>query len=233
MRIRGLLKKVLLCFQPSYSDLINVPIRLDFRDWAANERLVEIGFVHHHIGLTGDEKRILEFGCARSNLALRFAALGYRVVGIDLRDYPFDHPHLEVFVGDLLDYHDDRQFDYITAISTLEHVGLGAYGEPKDSGALERVCRKLKALLEPAGKLIVTVPCGMEYQDHFLRSFHPEAARTLFSSQGLELLDERYYKRVSFKYWKPCSLTEAAEISNARVHSGITGVNCVGCFAWG
>jgi 2-polyprenyl-3-methyl-5-hydroxy-6-metoxy-1,4-benzoquinol methylase len=44
--------------------------------------------------LEGEGKRILDFGCTRSELVLQFASFGYEVWGIDLRDYFFTHPNL-------------------------------------------------------------------------------------------------------------------------------------------
>lgn len=59
---------------------------------------------------------------------------------------------------DVLELDDLGPFDLVVAISTLEHVGRDE--EPRDSAlALEAVWR-LRSLLTPGGRLVVTVPVG-------------------------------------------------------------------------
>jgi hypothetical protein len=57
-----------------------------------------------------------------------------------------------------------KTYNNIWLISTLEHVGLIAYGQknPADDPADEQfqILRKLTAHLKPDGRLILTVPCG-------------------------------------------------------------------------
>lgn len=89
---------------------------------------------------------------------------------------------------------------------------------------------KISHLLRDNGKLILTVPFGKKYRDHFLKSFTWEEIKSLFINTNLDLINENYYKRNQFKYWHNCSRDEARGVSNARSYRGPTGVNCVGCF---
>ena len=214
----------------SYSALFNTPIKFGDNHWFVNERIIEEVFVHSQVPLDAEGQRLLDFGCTRSNLALQLASLGYEVIGVDLRQYPFAHPHFTFHQTNITEFDDAEGFDIITSVSTIEHVGLGAYGEERDTSTLEATTRKLTDLLKPGGRLIATVPFGQQYEDEFLRSLNYVDVIQLFGD--LDLTAERFYARQDFKYWRPVDLRQARSISNAPEDRGPTGVNCVGCFVW-
>lgn len=235
VRIRrkiGLILKRL--FLVNRLDYFILPVKDINGKWYITGRSFEIPFIHRHIDPIGKNKRILEFGCSRSYLALQLATLGYEVVGVDLRHYPFSHPNLRFFQMNILDYDDDKCFDYISSVSTLEHVGLGFYKEERKKSDLYRVTNKLTKLLKIGGKIIITVPFGIEYEDHFQRSFTYEGILSLFDENKLKLTEKQFFQRYqNFRYWKPCSFEKAQSISNARQNKpGYYGVNCIGCFVW-
>lgn len=217
-----------------YDRYLNPPIRFRNGDWFANERLVELPFVFSQIDLDGSGRRALEFGCTRSTLALQLASLGYEVVGVDLRPYDLLHPNLSFFHGNVLDLDlaGENAFDLVTAVSVIEHVGLGAYGEDASQAQRARVITNLVDILRPGGKLIVTMPVGRPSVDDFERSFHPDEVLELFGNIGLELIAERYFCREKWKFWRNCTAEEVASVSNEREARGPTGVNGVGCFVW-
>ncbi len=226
------LRKLMGIFQfwRQYSYFFNTPIRFDIHDWYTNERIVEIAFVHKNMPIDGHGKCVLEFGCSRSDLAIQLASLGYEVVGIDLRHYPFSHPRLNFHQKNILQFEEERKFDFITAISTLEHIGLGAYGEDHNQSDLYRVISKLQKLLKLDGKIIFTVPIGKSYKDEFLRSFTNDEILKLFNE--LKLTNQAFFYRRAYKYWNPCNIESTKNISNARSDRGLTGINCVGCFVF-
>lgn len=215
----------------AYPAYFNTAVRFKGGDWFVNERMVEIPFVQRAVPGDGRGKTLLDFGCTMSELAMQFASVGYQVTGVDLRPYPFQHPQLTTLQANLLEAA-IGPFDYITAVSVLEHVGLAAYGEAEGDADLERVVRRLHELLVPGGKLVLTVPCGRPHRDHFLRSFSPEALRALFTPLGMRPVQERFYQRRESRFWLECDATEVAEVSNVRQDCGPTGVNGVGCFVW-
>ena len=59
---------------------------------------------------------------------------------------------------DVLDLADLGRFDLVVAISTLEHVGRDE--EPRDPELAPEAVRRLEALVEPGGRLVITVPIG-------------------------------------------------------------------------
>ncbi len=128
-RIRKLVSVLAPPRPTTYADHVNAPIKWHRGHWFVNERLVELAYVHKFVSVDGQGKRALDFGCTRSDLALQLAAFGYDVVALDLRDYEFTHPMVTFHKQNLLDYEDALGFDYITAVSVIEHIGLGAYQE--------------------------------------------------------------------------------------------------------
>jgi SAM-dependent methyltransferase len=210
----------------------NVPFTFhDPQVYFVNERIIEVPFVFTELKADKKELKILDFGCTESWLAISLASLGHHVYGVDLRDYPFQHKNLVFKKQNILTLK-EKDFDVIIAVSSLEHVGLGAYGEDYDAGALEQVVTKINTLLVDRGRLILTVPVGKPFTDHFLRSFTPDEIENLPVSKGFSLEKGRYYQRRDNKQWFPCSREEILEISNrkdngTKVRHGSNGIGCL------
>lgn len=147
------LRKIIFCLRKGlrgrpihepYDRYFNPPVRFRDGNWFANERLVELPFIFSQIDMDGSGRRALEFGCTRSTLALQLASLGYDVVGVDLRPYDLAHPNLSFFQGNVLDLDvgAENAFDLVTAVSVIEHVGLGAHGDEPAQREREQVISK-------------------------------------------------------------------------------------------
>jgi SAM-dependent methyltransferase len=54
------------------------------------------------------------------------------------------------------------QFDYALSISSFEHNGLGAFGDPLDPDGDLKAMRKMKQILKPGGILLLAVPTGKD-----------------------------------------------------------------------
>ena len=93
----------------------------------------EYDFVMNNIPSKGN--RILDVGSTGSLLPLKLAKKGYEVYAVDVREYQEKHPNLTVVNTDIgnTPFSDDF-FDVITCVSTIEHIGFGAYGDPKYDG---------------------------------------------------------------------------------------------------
>ncbi len=110
---------------------------------------------------------ILDVGCAQATLALLLAEAGHKVWALDLRqeflDYAatrFEHGELEFIRGNVLELELDKRFDLIFANQIIEHLVY----------PLDMILR-LKGLLKPGGRLVVTTPNG-EYLKNSLPSFN-------------------------------------------------------------
>ena len=210
----------------------NVPFKFHgAHGYFVNERIVEVPFVFTELKADEKKLKILDFGCTESWLAISLASMGHHVYGVDLRDYPFRHKNLVFEKQNILTLK-EKDFDVIAAVSSLEHVGLGAYGEDYDAGALEQVVAKMSTLLVDGGRLILTVPVGKPFTDHFLRSFTPDEIENLPVAKGFSLEKSRYFHRRDNKQWLPCSREETLEISNRKddrmkVRHGSNGIGCL------
>lgn len=77
--------------------------------------------------------------------------------GLDWRD----NPDPRVRKGDVLTVEIPREsFDAIVSISTIEHIGLGAYGDPSDPYGDVKTMQRCAAWLKPGGWMYLDVPCG-------------------------------------------------------------------------
>ncbi len=150
----------------------NPPVEVTLSAGAAaavqvSERIVEGPFAMAALSRVERGARILDIGSAESTFPLSAASLGYKVTAIDPRPLPYSHPNLESHAS-LLEEWDAPSEPFAAAflISTIEHVGLGAYaqqpygspehGEGADLAFLDRV----RGLLLPEGLMILTAPYG-------------------------------------------------------------------------
>lgn len=112
------------------------------------------------------DKRILDIGCGRGELAYAISQSGALVVGLDyskdaieiakktFRQYP--DGHLEFLTSEVLDYKTDEKFDIIIASDIIEHI---------EQEILIKVLKKVSALLKEDGRFIIhTAPNLLNYQ---------------------------------------------------------------------
>lgn len=115
------------------------------RTWR-NERAVEIPMALEVMGCFPDG-RGLEIG----NVLAHYALIDHLVVD-----------KYEVAPGvqniDVMDIRDSEGFDYIIAVSTLEHVGVDE-DDQREGKAVDAV-EHLRSMLRPSGQLFVTCPIG-------------------------------------------------------------------------
>lgn len=144
----------------------------------------------------------LDVGSTESLLIYELLHRGYEVTGVDQR--PYQEPNKHTVVADLLyDNLDDLKpveygsfgkaregFDYIIACSTVEHIGLQAYGEDYVGVHDEDrdVIIKLHALLNDDGFFILTVPN---------KHLGTDTGRG-YSYQKLEELIKDYYRIIHY-----------------------------------
>ncbi|HEX2696890.1 MAG TPA: class I SAM-dependent methyltransferase [Anaerolineales bacterium] len=175
-----------------------------------NERILEIPFVHRMLDAKPGS-RILDFGCTESKFSIELASRGMIVTGVDLRPYPYSVPNLTFMLGDFFDLElEEQSFDVVLAISAVEHVGLGAYGDRKlDQTSDQAMVGKFFRLLKPGGQLILTVPFGSFKVTPFYRIYDNQTLRKLLESYAVE--HEEYFVRDDFSKWSPATATELSK----------------------
>ena len=185
---------------------------LYYREYVS-ERILEYPLVFRYLNTkTG---KVLDVGCRYSNLVMQLASLGYDTHGLDLEPYPYKHKNLEFVTGDIrkTDF-SDNYFDYVTSISTIEHIGLGFYEETKrrDFQGDRKALVEIKRILKPKGQLIMTVPFGKWAVTDSSRIYTQTKLKKLL--KGFKI-DELQYFCEEDSYWVPCSMQKAAKVDSS------------------
>ncbi|MBT9151525.1 MAG: hypothetical protein DDT40_01721 [candidate division WS2 bacterium] len=128
---------------------------------------------------------------------------------VDVRKWPIMWPNVEFIKGDLLQSNISfDSFDVITCISTIEHFGLGRYGDKEDVDGDMKGMELLKRYLKPNGLMILTVPFGrpaIAFPAH--RIYDKSRFSRLIS--GFKILDKEFFGPIErCDVYRPCSEKE-------------------------
>jgi 2-polyprenyl-3-methyl-5-hydroxy-6-metoxy-1,4-benzoquinol methylase len=140
--------------------------------------------------------RVLDFGCVEGVLPLQLAAFGYEVTAVDFRPYAFAHPAVTFVKADILTWEPPpASHDAVVSISTVEHVGLGGYGDPVAEDGDCIAVRRLLNACRPSGLFVLTVPAGEPTTARNYRVYDEARVRALvpgISSLRFFIKPERY-----------------------------------------
>lgn len=142
---------------------------------------------------------VLVVGCLEEPVSNALAMRGAKVVGVDVREYGkgdfssgLDKPLYEHVVCDFLDYETDRRFDLVLGISSIEHFGLGYYKDKSDESADYKTLQKIRRLLKPSGRVVITVPYSNVPQvTRHWRSYSKDMLEGMFS--GFNVLEQKFF----------------------------------------
>lgn len=134
-------------------------------------------------------RRGADVGCATGAFpAMQLASGIERCTVFEVRPTPELHPQVEVRIQDLTRDADlAPEFDLVTCLSTIEHVGLGRYGDPLDPWGDVALARGLRRIVRPGGFVVLSFPVGagcVVFNQH--RIYSPLRREALF--EGFELL---------------------------------------------
>ncbi len=173
-----------------------------------NERIVEVPYAMAALSRLERGARILDVGSAESTFPLSAASLGYKVTAIDPRPLAYSHPNLESHASLLEDWDAAPEpFAAAFLISTIEHVGLGAYGErvygsPEHGvGADVALLGRVRDLLSPQGFMILTAPYGTRALTELERIYDEESLSTLLADW--EVRERQIVVRRDALVWEP------------------------------
>jgi SAM-dependent methyltransferase len=160
-----------------------------------SQRAVEYPWVIKSLCMVPRKGLVLDVGCAESLLSQELIARGFRVVGIDIRDYPFKDKRMMFLKQNVLNTTlPDNTFDAIVVVSTIEHIGLEPYGQMvKDTDGDLRAMKELIRILKHEGVLILTTPYtgGALRVTSFERTYDRHRLGEL--TRGLKIIKEDYF----------------------------------------
>jgi len=171
--------------------------RLSLLEGVRDPRAIENMWLMKNLGVIGKGSSVLDVGCAESLLSHELIGRGFRVFGLDLRDYPFMNKLMFFVKRNVIDTKLPSDFfDGILVISTIEHVGLQAYGQcMRDLDGDIEALKELKRILKPHGVIALTTPylgdTPLRISGNFERRYNKQRLEKLMS--GFKLLREDYF----------------------------------------
>jgi len=146
---------------------------------------------------------LLDIGCtARINpIPSTFCGLGWKVIGLDTRDYNFAHSNFTFKKESIIDQERTPTYDAITCVSTLEHIGLKRYGLKEDAMGDITAFDRIENLLKPGGILILTVPYtkGKMYSTSLERVYN---LKEILALEGtLKIIDKEEHPNLLLTSW--------------------------------
>lgn len=104
-----------------------------------------------------------DIGCATGCFPAMQLACGIEMCTIfEVRDVEVSHPKIEVRIQDLSNEANLKpEFDLVTCLSTIEHVGLGRYGDPLDPRGDIELAQNLRKLVRRGGIVLMSFPVGV------------------------------------------------------------------------
>ena len=160
---------------------------------SVNERIIEYPYIFQRIR---PNACVLDIGCVSSRLPIQLASLGHEVHSVDVQEYPFKHKNFYFHKEDIFRWNPTERFDSVLLISTIEHFGLGGYGDSVVEDPDTRAVQRFAGWLKQGGQILVTTPFGKPGQTSKHRIYDRARLKRVFPDDKFIWKDERYFQRV-------------------------------------
>lgn len=195
----------LIAIGQKYCETVNGLERKAQRTMRKNERAIEIAYVFKKL-TEYYPSTILDVGSGESSLPHLMGSVRFEVDAIDAKgDYwrkGMFNRHYHIEQQDILNHTIKRHYDFITCVSTLEHI-------PDHQTAV----KNMLDLLNPGGVLLITAPYN---EEKYIPNVYLEKgagygkgfpyicqvfSRAEVESWGGKVLDQEYWRVFSGPYW--------------------------------
>ncbi len=134
-------------------------------------------------------KAHFDIGSRLDGFIAHLLAADINVTMIDIREFPGEVEHLNTIVDDAtsLQQIQDESIESMSALCSLEHFGLGRYGDAIDPEACFKCFDNIQRKLKVGGRLYISVPIGkerVEFNAH--RVFYASTVIECFQGLSLE-----------------------------------------------
>jgi SAM-dependent methyltransferase len=180
--------------------------RLFERGLITTERVLEYPFIFQN--LRDVNGPVMDLGSCSSRVPVALAARGFRTIALDVNPYPHRHPNLLPMRGDAMRLpFADGTVATVLAVSVIEHIGIGHYGDPKMETGDQQVVREIGRVLRAGGKALITVPFGQQMIGDFQRVYSPAWLKKLLAPLSVIRVEYAWGRH---GVWMPCTEPEAA-----------------------
>lgn len=135
-------------------------------------------------------KKHFDIGSRLDGFIAHLLAVEIDVTMIDVREFPEGKvEHLQTIVDDATTLHqiEDESIESMSALCSLEHFGLGRYGDEVNPEGCFRCFANIQKKMKKGGKLYLSVPVGrerVEFNAH--RVFYANTIKECFSEMILQ-----------------------------------------------
>lgn len=136
------------------------------------------------------KKSHFDIGSRIDGFIAHLLAMNIDVTLIDIREFPEEIEGLHTIIDNatMLRQVPDNSIESMSALCSLEHFGLGRYGDPIDPEACFKCFNEIQKKIKAGGDLYLSVPIGqerVEFNAH--RVFYADTIRESFS--GMQLVE--------------------------------------------
>ncbi|MBN1975116.1 MAG: class I SAM-dependent methyltransferase [Sedimentisphaerales bacterium] len=185
----------------------------------AGDRAIEWSWVT--VRLPAEPCRVLDLGCVGSVLTGIASRQGHYVTAVDLNEIEYEMPNVVFQQGDIIEMNwGDAQFDIIMNCSMIEHVGLGGrYGSRDRNDGDIIAMKRLHDLLATCGRMILTIPVGIDAEFRPFHRVYGEKRLPLLLS-CYNLIQEEYWHKAKNSKWGICDKQTALNtVGSAEFYS--------------
>ena len=159
-------------------------------------------------------REILHVGCWGSLIPEHLSRRGHKVYGLDIREYPkpkrFSFIKADIISSDIS--FKGGTFDYIVLLSTIEHIGLGYYGDRLDTGGDRIALERLSILLKHEGRILLTLPFTGSYKQNEYQRVHTKKTFLNLIGELFEIEKEQFFIPLAKRNWIAASEKDAQNV---------------------